>query len=349
VGASGLDTIDVVTADGLKAIAHECGFELAGVASANPSGDAETFLGWVADGMAGNMHYLTDHRAELRRDPRLLLPSARSIVCVAKVYKQPEPSPHIAQYALGRDYHDVMKSCLEKLARRLTELYGPFEYRSFVDTGPLLERSYARMAGLGWIGKNTCLINQEIGSWLFLGELLTSLSLKPDAPAPDRCGTCTRCLDACPTQALVPGGLRTVLDSTRCISYYTIEHRGEVPEDQRYGLGDWVFGCDICQDVCPWNSRAIATEDPEFASVFYGETLEELASLSAEEFRLRFRHTPVWRAKYSGFIRNIAIAMGNSRHSRYRTILEQLAASEDAIVAGHAAWALMQLEEAACV
>lgn len=348
MGAARLDTIDTVTADELKAIAHECGFELAGVASAIPSTDAETFLEWVAAGMAGNMHYLTDHRAELRRDPRSLLPAARSIVCVAKVYKQPMPSPHIAQYALSRDYHEIMKAGLERLAERLTEAYGTFEHRSFVDTAPLLERTYARLAGLGWIGKNTCLINQEIGSWLFLGELVTSLPLAPDTPPPDRCGTCTRCLDACPTQALVPGGLRTVLDSARCISYYTIEHRGEIPEDQRDGLGDWVFGCDICQDVCPWNSRAIATQDPEFASVFCGETLEELASLSAEEFRLRFRHTPVWRAKHSGFLRNVAIAMGNSRDLRYRTILEQLAASDDGIVASHAAWAIRQLEETTC-
>ena len=257
-------------AKALQQIARECGFELAGVTAAAPSSDAEAFLEWVAAGMAGNMRYLTDHRAAVRRDPRSLLPSARSVVCVAKVYKQPDPPPHIAQYAITRDYHDVMKAGLERLAQRLIDVYGDFEYRCFVDTAPLLERTYARLAGLGWIGKNTCLINQELGSWLFLGEIVTSLPLDSGVPAPDRCGTCTRCIDACPTQAIVPGGLRTVLDSTRCISYYTIEHRGDVPWRCDEGLGEWIFGCDICQDVCPWNRRAIETEDPEFASVING-------------------------------------------------------------------------------
>ena len=215
--------------------------------------------------MAGEMRYLTDHRADIRRDPRLLLPSAKSIICVGKVYKQPTRNSHIAQYALSRDYHEILKQRLEQFAARLQQEYGAFEYRSFVDTAPLLERSYARLAGLGWIGRNTCLINEQLGSWLFLAELLTSLPLEPDTPAPERCGTCTRCIDACPTQALQPGGLRTILDATKCISYYTIEHRGEIPPEKRGGLGEWVFGCDICQDVCPWNSRSVETRDPEFS------------------------------------------------------------------------------------
>jgi epoxyqueuosine reductase len=244
----------------------------------------------------------------------------------------------------------MMKAGLETLAEGLQKFYGEFEYRAFVDTAPLLERSYARLAGLGWIGRNTCLINQELGSWLFLGELLTSLPLEADAPAPDRCGTCTRCVDACPTQALREGGLRTVLDATRCISYYTIEHRGNIPEQWRQPLGDWVFGCDICQDVCPWNSRAPETLDPSFTSVISGASLEELAMLTPDEFRTRFRATPVWRARYSGFLRNVAVAMGNSADPRYKTVLERLAASEDPIVAEHAVWALEQLkEEPACV
>jgi epoxyqueuosine reductase len=339
-----------VRAERLEAIARECGFEIAGVAPALPSADAATFLEWVAAGMAGGMGYLTDHRAALREDPRRLLPSARSIICLGKVYKQPGTSRHIAQYALTRDYHDVLKASLENLASRLRQAYGDFEYRSFVDTAPLLERSYARLAGLGWIGRNTCLINQDLGSWLFLAEIVTSLQLDPDAPAPDRCGTCTRCLDACPTQALQPGGLRTVLDATKCISYYTIEHRGEIPEAQRAGLGEWVFGCDICQDVCPWNRRATETQDPSFPSEWIGATLEDFASLSPEQFRSRFRHTPVWRSKYTGFLRNVAVAMGNSRDSRYRPILEQLANSDHPVVSTHAAWALAQLEgEPACI
>lgn len=314
--------------------------------------DAQVFLEWVAAGMAGSMRYLTDHRAAMRQDPRSLLPSARSIICVGKVYKQPQTSPHIAQYAVTRDYHDVMKQGLETLAARLQEIRGPFEYRSFVDTAPLLERSYARLAGLGWIGRNTCLINQELGSWLFLGELVTSLEWNAGTPAPDRCGVCMRCIEACPTQALIPGGLRTLLDSNRCISYYTIEHRGEIPPEQREGLGEWVFGCDICQDVCPWNVRenrgAVETEDPAFASAIQGLSLEELASLSAEEFRDRFRRTPIWRTKYSGFLRNVAVAMGNAGDARYRPVLERLAGSSDAVVASHAQWALGRLRDAVC-
>ena len=290
------------------------------------------------------MRYLTDHRAGIRRDPRALLPSAQSIICVGKVYKQPDTAPHIARYAVVPDYHEVMKINLERLARRLQETFGSFEYRCFVDTAPLLERTYARLAGLGWIGKNTCLINQELGSWLFLGEIVTSLALEPNAPPPDRCGTCTRCIDACPTDALIPGGLRTLLDSTRCISYYTIEHRGEVPEPMREALGDWIFGCDICQDVCPWNNRAAETQDPAFASAIKDESLDRLGQLTPEEFRSRFRNTPVWRTKYSGFLRNVAVAMGNSRDKRYRPVLTRLAASEDSVVAAHANWALAQME-----
>ena len=330
--------------DVVKALARECGFELAGVSSALPSSEADTFEEWVAAGMAASMRYLTDHRADLRHDPRALLPSAQSIVCVGKLYKQPETVPHIARYAVVPDYHEAMKTDLEALAQRLQGVLGPFKYRCFVDTAPLLERTYARLAGLGWIGRNTCLINQELGSWLFLGEILTSLAIEPDTPPPDRCGTCTRCIDACPTEALIPGGLRTVLDSTRCISYYTIEHRGEVPEAIREGLGDWIFGCDICQEVCPWNSKAPETSDPDYTSAIRGEPLDRLALLTPEEFRVRFRDTPIWRTKYSGFLRNVAIAMGNSRDKRYEPVLARLAASEDSMVAAHAGWALARLE-----
>jgi epoxyqueuosine reductase len=340
-----------VREEAIREIARDCGFELAGVAPALPADDdANAFLEWVARGMAGSMAYLTDHRATIRRDPRSLLASAKSVICVGKVYKQPTATPHIAQYAVTEDYHGIMKQGLEELARRLKTEYGDFEYRAFVDTAPLLERSYARLAGLGWVGRNTCLINQELGSWLFLGELVTSLALPLGRPAADRCGTCTRCIDACPTQALTEGGLRTVLDATRCISYYTIEHRGSIPESWRAPLGEWIFGCDICQDVCPWNTRAPETLDARFTSAVIGASLEELADLSPDEFRARFRNTPVWRAKYSGFIRNVAVAMGNSGAARYRRILERLAASDDSSIAEHARWALGRLkEEPACV
>ena len=331
-------------ADHIQELARRCGFEAAGVAPALPSSDAEAFLDWVAGGNAGGMHYLTDHRATVRQDPRHLLPSARSIVCVAKVYNQPERVPHIAQYAITDDYHDVMKRSLEQLAAKLREIHGEFEYRAVVDTAPLLERSYARLAGLGWIGRNTCLINQELGSWVYLGELLTSLPLESGVPAPDRCGTCTRCIDACPTGAIQPGGLRTVLDANRCISYYTIEHRGDIPQDWREPLADWVFGCDICQDVCPWNRRAPETHDASFASAIEGTSLETLAAMSADDFRQRFRRTPIWRTKYGGFLRNVAVAMGNSGEPRYLPVLERLAGAEDTVVASHARWAIQQIQ-----
>ena len=322
----------------VETLARECGFALAGIAPALPvQPDAEQFLEWVARGYAGRMSYLTDHRAEIRTDPRKLLPSARSIICVGKLYNTPE-SGAIARYARTDDYHDTMRAALELLASRMRQEMGEFEYRVFVDTAPLLERSYARLAGLGWIGRNTCLINQQYGSYVLLGEILTSLSIDVGVPVPDRCGTCTRCIDACPTDAIVPGGLRTELDSTRCISYLTIELKGEIPEDRRQGMGTLAFGCDICQEVCPWNRKA------PFAGAVDSPDLEHLATLTPQEFRELFRHTPVWRSKYSGLLRNVAVAMGNSGDPKHRPTLQRLAASEDPLVRSHAEWALTQLD-----
>jgi len=231
------------------------------------------------------------------------------------------------------------------------ELETPFEWKIAVDTVPLLERSYARMAGLGWIGKNTCLINEKRGSWFFLGELVTSLENEPDTPPPDRCGTCPRCIDACPTEAIVPTGRGTArgsawtLDARLCISYFTIELRTEVPETQRSAVGNHVFGCDICQDVCPWNGKAPMTEDQAFAAVHFAPPLEKMAALSEQEFRVMFRETPVSRARYRGFLRNVAMALGNSGLEKFRTPLEKLAASPDALIAQHAQWGLARLNE----
>jgi epoxyqueuosine reductase len=337
--------------------AEECGFELAGIAPAVPLAEFDHYERWLELGMAAGMSYLDGRRAELRRDARNLLPSARSVICVGKLYNTAEPYSTeledlargwISRYAGGRDYHEAMREGLERLAGRLRELVGfGFDYRVCVDTAPLLERSYARLAGLGWIAKNTCLINERLGSWLFLGELLTSLELEPDRPPPDRCGSCTRCIDACPTSAIVPApsadGPQWVIDSRRCIAYFTIEHRGAIPPEARAGLGRHVFGCDICQDVCPWNRRAPTTADPSFAAGEVAPPLEGLAALSEAEFRDRYRSTPVWRTRYQGFLRNVAVAMGNSRLERFRAPLERLAACEDPVVAEHAAWALTQL------
>ena len=299
-------------------IARACGFELAGVAPVDPPEDFQRYEQWVAGGMAGEMGYLTDRRAGLRKDVRQLLPSARSVICVGKLYNTPDPAPgpgdaRISRYARGNDYHVTMRGALEKMVARLADI-EPFESKICVDTAPLLERSYARLAGLGWIGKNTCLINEPLGSWFFLGEIITSLELESSTPPPDRCGTCTRCIEACPTQALVPKGDGWELDSRRCISYLTIELRGPIPEGLRAAMGDHVFGCDICQDVCPWNSRAPFTDDPDFAGTSI--SLEALARLTPQEFRTRFGHTPLARAKHTGILRNAAVAMANRDSER---------------------------------
>ncbi len=338
-----------MTGEEVRALAGECGFELAGVARAQPTEDAALYRDWVAAGKAAAMHYLTDRRAGVREDPRSLLASARSIVCVGKLYQTPWPHTTqfnddergwISRYAWGDDYHDVMRRGLQRLAERMAEQAGPFEWKLCVDTAPLLERSYARLAGLGWIGKNTCLINQQSGSWFFLGELLVSLEIAADAPPPDRCGTCRRCIEACPTQAIVARGEGYTLDSRLCISYFTIEQRGPIAEELRVGIGGHIFGCDICQDVCPWNGRAPVTADPSFEPRQFAPPLAEMAALSEPDFRELFRGTPVTRARYSGFLRNVAIAMGNRGVPQFRAPLEKLASSADAVVAEHARWAL---------
>jgi epoxyqueuosine reductase len=295
------------------------------------------------------MRYLTDHRAAIRNDPAHLLPGVRSIVCVGLIYNGPEPCSTaftdpdrawISRYAWGDDYHDILRQKLEVFRDKLLKIEH-FESRICVDTAPLLERSLAQRAGLGWIGKNTCLINQQLGSWFFLGELLTTLDLAPDSPLPDRCGTCTRCIEACPTAAIVPSpDGRFELDARLCISYFTIELRSEIPEEHRATMGPHVFGCDICQDVCPWNRRAAQTAEPGFAPRQLAPSLDRLAAITEDEFRIMFRHTPVSRAKYRGFLRNVAIAMGNSGLEKFRAPLTKLAASTDALIAEHARWAL---------
>ena len=333
-----------MTGEIVKRLARECGFELAGVAAAEPADDFARYREWVEKGFAGEMRYLTDRRAAVRSDLRNLLKSARSIICVGKLYNTPGAEHGISRYAWGADYHRVMRSGLEKLVDALTREAGPFEHKICVDTAPLLERSYARQAGLGWIGKNTCLIHEPLGSWFFLGEIVTSLELEPDAPPPDRCGTCTRCIDACPTQAIVPDGDEWTLDSRRCISYFTIELRGPIPEEHREGMGAHIFGCDICQDVCPWNSRAPFTDEKAFFERGRPD-LESLANLSREEFHQWSVDSPVARARHSGVLRNVAVAMGNLGVRQFRGALEELSSSPDELAAEHAQWALKKLAE----
>lgn len=333
-----------MTRDVVKRLARECGFELAGVAAAEPSADLPRYQAWVERGFAGEMKYLTDRRADVRQDLHNLLERARSIICVGKLYNTPGPvDSSVSRYAWGRDYHLVMRDGLVRLVQLLEREAGPFDHKICVDTAPLLERSYAREAGLGWIGKNTCLIHEPLGSWFFLGEIVTSLEIEPDRPPPDRCGTCTRCIDACPTQALVPDGSgQWTLDSRRCISYLTIELRGPIPEEHREGMGAHIFGCDICQEVCPWNSRAPVTGEPAFSARPLPD-LENFAKLSPEAFHRTTADSTVARAKHSGMLRNIAVAMGNQKHDRFREPLQDLASSANETVAEHARWALKKL------
>lgn len=332
-----------MTGETVKRLARECGFELAGIAPAQPSGDFPKYREWVEKGYAGEMRYLTDRRAEVRGDPKNLLAGAQSIICVGKLYNTNGPTDGvISRYAWGEDYHRVMRAGLARLVELLTRDVGPFEHKICVDTAPLLERSYAREAGLGWIGKNTCLIHEPLGSWFFLGEIVTSLRIEPDSPPPDRCGTCTRCIEACPTQAIVPDAGGWTLDARRCISYFTIELRGPIPEEHREGMGAHIFGCDICQDVCPWNGRAPITDEKAFTARAVPD-VDTFARLTPEAFQQCVADSPVARAKYSGVLRNVAIAMGNSGLERCRGPLEKLAASSDEMVAEHAQWALGKL------
>jgi epoxyqueuosine reductase len=345
-----------LTAAAVKRTALACGFDLAGIAAAGPAEDYGRYDAWARSGAAGEMRYLTDYRGELRQNPANLLPGVKSILCVGKLYNSPYPystmlsdseRAWISRYAWGEDYHDTLRKGLANIAQELLQASGEdFEYRVCVDTAPILERSYARLAGLGWIGKNTCLINQQKGSWFFLGELLLSLDLQPDLPPSDRCGTCRRCIDACPTTAIVKNASGAwTIDSRLCISYFTIEKRGEIPPERHSGMGQNVFGCDICQDVCPWNRRAPQTNDAAFQPREFAPPLDWLAGMSEEEFRAIFRSTPVWRAKYSGFLRNVAIAMGNSGELKFLPALRKLAEDARPEISAPARLAIRKLQD----
>lgn len=339
-------------------LARSVGFDLVGIAAAQPTIEALFYPEWLGRGYAGEMEYLKGRRGEMRQDPKTLLPDARSIICVGLVYNSPAPysveveengQGWISRYAWGEDYHAVVKEKLQALAGALEAELGPFSYKICVDTAPLLERAYARQAGLGWIAKNTCLINQQLGSWVFLGELITSLDLETDGPAAARCGTCTRCIDACPTGALLPTGASEgpeyALDGRRCISYWTIELRGPIPEQNRAGVGQHLFGCDICQDVCPWNRRAAVTDAAAFQPQNQLPGLQDLAAMTPEQFRGRFGGTAIERTRYRGFLRNVAVALGNSGKRDFLEPLRRLARHDDEMVREHAEWAIRRIEE----
>jgi len=350
--------------------ARALGFDLCGIApvAAEHLVELAHVPEWLDRGYAGEMHYLHNPR---RADPRQVLTGARSMIVVALNYNTPH-QPHtqppagaddaaprgwISRYAWGDDYHDVLREKLNALiAEMRAQIPEPFEARAYVDTGPIIERVAAKYAGLGWLGKNTCLIHPQLGSWLFLGVILTTLALDPtlapgQPPPPDFCGTCTRCLDACPTQAFPQP---YVLDARRCISYLTIELRGEIPEEFRPHIGNAVIGCDICQDVCPWNRKAPIAASTAFEprERLLAPELEWLASLSQEEFNAIFRKSAVKRAKWRGIVRNACLALGNSAatldlpaRQRVTILLERLASSDDALMASHARWALASLRD----
>jgi len=342
-------------ADRVKALGLGLGFDLVGVARAEATRETEFLREWLARGYAGEMGYLA-RRVEERVDPRRLLPGARSLVMVGLVYDPGERAPAaaasgvVARYAGGEDYHEVLAERLRALGAALEPLAGaPVAQRAYVDTGPIQERVFAAYAGLGWIGKNTCLIHPRLGSYLFLGALLTDLALAPDAREPDHCGSCRACLDACPTQALVDP---YVLDATRCISYLTIEAREGVPEALRPAIGELVYGCDICQEVCPWNTRerrsvpadpfglrARLAPRPEWAA----PALAWLLDLREDAWRAATRRTALRRAKHRGLLRNALVAAGNSGEASLAPHVRPHAESADALIAEHARWALARL------
>jgi len=356
--------------------ARGLGFDLCGVvtltAGAGPFGGHETpnefarFPEWLARGYAGEMKYLHDPR---RADPRRILEDARSLIVVAMNYHASSPNTAaeavdkeaprawISRYAWGEDYHRVIEGRLRALIREMRAHFSePFEARAYVDTGPILERVAAKYAGLGWLAKNTCLINAQLGSWLFLGEVITTLpveaTLAPgEAPPADLCGSCTRCLDACPTKAFPQP---YVLDARLCISYLTIELRGSIPEKLRPKMGPAVIGCDICQDVCPWNRKAplttLASLQPRDALV--APEIERLASLSPQQFSTLFRGSAAKRAKWRGLVRNACVALANAgiergspAYPRIERLLDALAASDDPLIAEHARWALSRISD----
>ena len=300
----------------IKDKAIEIGFTKAGVTSSEPFNEAAAkFEAWVASGAHGVMKWMErDH--EKRRDVRNILPGAKSILTLALNYYHPDKMPDsgelkFSRYAWGTDYHEIIPPMLRALLAEIKQLAPEAEGRYYTDTGPLLEKPIAERAGVGWQGKHTNIITRELGSWVFLAEIILTIDLEPDPSAEDLCGTCTRCLDACPTGAFVEP---YVLDARRCISYLTIEYRGPIPDEFHAPMGDWLFGCDICQEVCPWNRKAPVSTEPAFQPQPDLQSLDagDLLTLTEDEFRQRFGHTALARPGHAGLLRNAAIVAGNA-------------------------------------
>ncbi len=331
----------------IKDRALELGFEAVGVApvSAIP---AERLQEWLQRGYHGKMTYMERH-IERRLDPSQVLEGACSILSLALNYYHPYQLPYsqpdrgaISRYASGTDYHSVLEEKLREMMETISRLCPEAKGRIYVDTGPVMDKYWATQSGIGWLGKHTNVLARELGSWFFLGEILLDIPLHYDEPGWDFCGSCTRCIEACPTEAIIEPYL---LDSQRCISYLTIELREDVPETLRPLMDNLIFGCDICQDVCPWNRKAPPSKEPQFRPrrENHHPDLRELARLSVEEFRRRFRGSPIKRAKWSGFMRNVAVAMGNSGDPKMIPELTHLLDSEDSMIRRHAAWALARI------
>jgi epoxyqueuosine reductase len=335
----------------IKAKSRELGFTLAGVTTPEPPAHTSTFETWLAQNHHGTMGYLATESSRTRRaNPREILPECKSILVLATPYHPPLPEGEgpgvraeakVASYAWGNDYHEVLPARMKELVQFIEEqVGGPIKNRYHTDTAPILERDLAQRAGIGWIGKNTCLINPKQGSYLLLSEIFLDLALEPDLPfLTDHCGTCTRCITACPTQCILPD--RTI-DARRCISYLTIELKDDIPTELRPLVGDWVFGCDICQMVCPWNRFAVEG-DPAFGEETPPLSLTGELALTPQEFNQRFKRTPVKRAKRRGYLRNVAVALGNTGNMQALPVLNQALEDPEPIVREHAKWAIEEI------
>ncbi len=335
----------------IKNRALALGFDLIGISPVESHyEEADLFEWWLGQGYAGKMSYL--ERGFLKRkDVESVLPGARSVVSCAVNYNTENPystetsnGAWISRYAWGDDYHDVMGKMLDELAYYITGLCPEeTDVKAYVDTGPVLEKVHASRSGVGWTGKNTCLINQELGSWLLLGEVITNIELEYDTASKDRCGSCTRCIDACPTDAIVKP---YVLDARKCISYLTIELKEKIPREFREGVENHVFGCDICQDVCPWNRDAFFTLKENFKprEKLLNPDFKWLMELDGDGFREVFKRSPVKRAKHRGFMRNVLVAVGNSGNKEYIKYVRNFLGDDEPIIRAHAVWALYKLE-----
>lgn len=328
----------------LISLAHDLGFEICRVARCAAPTHAEEFRAWLQAGHAGEMAWL-ERNADRRTDPQQVLPGARSVIVLGMSYWQgpapeSEPRPKIARYAWGDDYHDVIERKLRTLDEWLT-CHGGAQ-RHYVDTGPMLERDHAAAAGAGWHGKSTMLISPRHGAWFFLAEILTTLEFEPDAPLPDRCGSCTRCIDACPTGAIL-GPHR--LDARRCVSYLTIELKGSIPEEWRPLIGDRIYGCDDCAAACPWNRFAQASQESAFAArpFVHGFALRDYLALDDAQFRELFRGSPIKRIKRRGLLRNVCVALGNVGGLDDLPALEKAAEDPEPLIAEHARWAIERI------